>query len=113
MHGLLGIERVRSTYADRVREARGNGRLARSPETTDELVIRRSAERDARRLARLAELDSGLVPAGPALVAELNGVLVAAVPLHAGGRPLADPFVPSAALVEMLELRRSQLHAAA
>ncbi len=42
------------------------------------------------------------------LVAETGGEIVAAVPV-AGGRAIADPFRRTAALVEILELRASQL----
>ena len=70
--------------------------------------IRRAARGDTRRLRMLAELDSGPAPSGPALVAEVDGRLVAALPLD-GGRPVADPFVPSAPLVKLLELRAAQL----
>jgi hypothetical protein len=38
--------------------------------------------------------------------------VVAALPLE-GGRPLADPFRPSAHYVELLQLRARQLHRAA
>jgi hypothetical protein len=46
------------------------------------------------------------------LVAERAGMVVAAVPLG-GGRSIADPFEPSADIVSLLELRRTQLRAAA
>ena len=39
----------------------------------------------------LAELDSAVAPTGPALVAEIDGRLRAALPLD-GGEPIADPF---------------------
>ena len=52
------------------------------------------------------------MPDGPVLVAEQAGILVAAVPLR-GGRSIADPFTPSADIVRLLELRRTQLRAAA
>jgi hypothetical protein len=46
------------------------------------------------------------------LVAERDGVLVAALPLS-GGRAIADPFELTAGVVGLLELRRAQLHPAA
>ena len=76
------------------------------------VVIRASSRRDRRRLQRLAQLDSAPEPQGTMLVAERSGHLVAAVPL-AGGRPIADPFEPTADTVRLLELRRAQLLAAA
>jgi hypothetical protein len=66
----------------------------------------RPADDDA--LSRLAELDSARVPAGRLLVGELDGELVAAVPI-AGGPVIADPFRPTAALVSLLGLRAAQL----
>jgi len=77
-----------------------------------EIVIRTACRRDSRRLERLAALDSGPTPTGPTLVAEIDGRLVAALPI-AGGGAVADPFEPSAALIEMLRLRAAQLRPAA
>jgi hypothetical protein len=73
-----------------------------------EVTVRVSGAGDVRALARLAITDSAEPLAGPALVAELDGAIVAAVPLD-GGAPIADPFVRTAALVQMLELRAEQL----
>ncbi|MDX6698592.1 MAG: hypothetical protein QOE65_1989 [Solirubrobacteraceae bacterium] len=78
----------------------------------DERVsIRLAVSDDHRALIQLAELDSGKPPLRPALVADVNGEIVAALSLR-GGRPLGDPFRPTAAIVELLELRRRQLTAA-
>jgi hypothetical protein len=107
---LVEMELVRALYRDRVREGQARRREA-DARIADEVVIRRAAGADARRLARLAQLDSAPVPSGPTLVAEMDGVLVAALPLS-GGRAVADPFVRSRPLVEMLELRASQLRTA-
>src|SRR5438874_1475531 len=103
MKSLVEMDLVRALYRDRVREGEARRRQAEAI-AGDELVIRRAANGDSRRLARLAQLDSSAVPAGPTLVAEVDGLLVAAVPLD-GGRPIADPFVPTRPLVKMLELR--------
>ena len=75
------------------------------------VTVRRSTSGDAGALARLAALDSGSPPRGPALVAEADSRLVAALPLGSG-RPIADPFEPTAELVALLELRRSQMETA-
>ncbi len=56
------------------------------------------------RIAALAQLDSARPLTGPSLVAENDGRLVAAVSLH-DGRVVADPFTPTADVVEMLRLR--------
>ncbi len=73
--------------------------------------IRRSTAGDEAALARLAALDSAGPPSGPALVAEVDSRLLAALPMGSG-RPIADPFRPTAELVALLELRRAQIEAA-
>jgi len=80
--------------------------LMNSPRT--DIVIRRADASDARALLRLAALDSAAVPpAGPdVLIAEVSGRIVAAV--H-DGRAIADPFRPTAGLVDLLRLRAGQL----
>ena len=75
------------------------------------VTVRRSTSGDAGALARLAALDSASPPRGPALVAEADSRLLAALPLGSG-RPIADPFEPTAELVALLELRRSQMETA-
>ena len=59
-------------------------------------------------LDRLAELEGQPQPKGRHVVAEVDGAVIAALPL-AGGRPLADPFRFTAQLLPLLELRRKQL----
>jgi hypothetical protein len=76
----------------------------------DRVTVRHSHAGDETALARLAVLDSGQVPEGPALVAEADARIVAALPLGSG-RPIADPFVPTAELVALLHLRAAQLDA--
>ena len=75
-----------------------------------DVTVRLAIEADARALRRLAALDSSPPPAGPTVVAEVDGELVAAVPVD-GGPAIADPFLRTAALIQMLELRASQLRA--
>jgi hypothetical protein len=76
------------------------------------ITVRRSTSADAGSLARLAALDSASPPRGPALVAEADSRMLAALPIGSG-RPIADPFEPTAELVALLELRRAQIEAAA
>jgi hypothetical protein len=106
MKALIEAQLVREIGRDRERITHKHV----PAKTADGLVIRNASDSDSGRLERLALLDSAPVPAGPVLVAEQDGMLVAAVPLH-GGRSIADPFVPSAGIVRLLELRRTQLHA--
>jgi hypothetical protein len=75
------------------------------------VTIRPAFPDDAPALARLAALDSARVPAGPLLLAEIDGEPWAAIALQ-GGRAIADPFRPTAALVDLLRRRRAQLAAA-
>ena len=116
MNPFAQIELVRAIYDDRRRLADQSRRAAEARRALDtsraDLVIRTARRRDARGLERLAALDSGPTPAGPTLVAEMDGQLVAALPLS-GERPVADPFVPTAQVVEMLKLRAAQLRPAA
>jgi hypothetical protein len=72
------------------------------------VTVRRSRPADESGLARLAVLDSSRPLRGPALVAEVDSRLLAALPLGSG-RPIADPFEPTAEIVALLELRRKQL----
>ena len=51
--------------------------------------------------ACLAALDSARPPRGPALVAEADSRMLAALPLGSG-RPIADPFEPTAEIVALL-----------
>ena len=76
--------------------------------TRTDIAIRRADASDARALSRLAALDSAIAPlAGPdVLIAEVDGHAVAA--LHEG-RAIADPFRPTASIVELLRIRARQL----
>ena len=59
-------------------------------------------------LERVAGLDSQRLPAGPLLVAVVDGRIRAALATF-GGAFVADPFFPSADLVGLLRTRSSQL----
>ena len=87
-----------------------HSRLMAQPRTN--IVIRGATARDELALRRLAALDDARAPQpGPdVLIAEVDGLAVAAV---AGDRAIADPFRPTAAIVELLRLRASQLASAA
>ena len=75
------------------------------------IVIRHARHEDDRTLAGLAALDSREALAGPALLAEVDGVARAALDLH-DGSVAADPFVRTADLVELLRLRARGIAAA-
>jgi hypothetical protein len=75
------------------------------------ITVRRSTSADESALTRLAALDSASPPRGPALVAEADSRVLAALPLGSG-RAIADPFEPTAEVVALLELRRAQIASA-
>ena len=72
------------------------------------LTIRLAAPDDARAVRRLAALDSARAPRGNVLLAETDGVPVAAISLYTGA-VVADPFQHSSEAVRLLRLRRYQL----
>lgn len=83
------------------------------PHRPTEIVIRPAFADDALPLIRLAALDSApAVPAAPLLVAELDGELRVALSL-VDGRVIADPFVATAEVVELLRFRAASLAAPA
>jgi hypothetical protein len=65
------------------------------------IVLRRAVARDAAALDRLAQLDSKQLPAGTHLIAESDGVMVAALS-QPSGIVVADPFEPTADAVDLL-----------
>jgi hypothetical protein len=71
------------------------------------LVLRHATPEDSASLERLAALDSQRLPAGPHLVAEADGRLVAAI-AQPSGRVIADPFLPSAEAAALLRHRLEQ-----
>jgi hypothetical protein len=71
-------------------------------------VTIRLAEAREPAVDRLRALDGGSVLDGPRLVAELDGKPVAALELRTGAA-VADPFVLTAPLVELLRVRAAQL----
>ena len=76
------------------------------------IAIRRAEPADGAALARLEGLAERRLPAGPLLVAEVDGELIAAAP-EAGGPVVSDPFRVTLDVAELLRLRSSQLRAAA
>jgi hypothetical protein len=76
------------------------------------VTIRYAFPDDAISLARLAALDSREPLVQPVLVVEVDGELHAGLSLR-DGTIVADPFRPTAALVELLIARSQQLRASA
>jgi hypothetical protein len=71
------------------------------------LSLRPAHPEDAQALHALAIIDSAAPLTGDIIVAELGDAVVAAISL-ADGRVIADPFRPSADVVEILRLRARQ-----
>ena len=75
--------------------------------TQPEITIRPAYADDEIALRRLAAVDSAdAVPPAPLLLAELDGELRAALSL-ADGSVIADPFVRTAEVLELLRVRAS------
>jgi hypothetical protein len=70
------------------------------------VVIRAARGSDGAVLENLARMDSQRPVSGDVLVAEQDGVIVAAL---AGDRVIADPFRPTAELVALLRLRAGRM----
>lgn len=75
----------------------------------NDTLIRRNAPGDERALMRLAARDSAFAdPSGDYLVAERDGRLIVAVSI-ADGRTIADPFVHTAALADLVREEAQRL----
>jgi hypothetical protein len=81
------------------------------PPPDEPVALRLCSVHDDPALERLGVLEGRSVPNGRFVLAEVNGIVVAALPL-AGGEPFADPFRPTAHLLPLLRLRASQLEQA-
>ena len=73
-----------------------------------QITIRSARVADAAAIERVALLDGGLPLAGSALVATVDGQIVAVLSLL-DGRAVADPFRPTAEVVDLLRLRAYQV----
>lgn len=109
MNPFLNNEMAQQHIGDLRRQARAQ-RVPEEAEALPEdcLTVRTATARDADSLRLLAALEGVNMPRGEVLVAQLGGDVVAALPLD-GGRAIADPFRPSAELVDVLKLRARQL----
>jgi hypothetical protein len=85
-----------------------NGNL---PPAAEPVVIRLASAADAPAVEVLAQLDSRRVPRGDVLIGERHGRPIAAVALTSG-ESVADPFIRTAEVVELLQIRARQLRAA-
>ena len=74
----------------------------------ERITVRHATADDAVQIRNLAALDDRKLPAGPWVVAESDGEIVALMPV-AGGPVIADPFRRTADLAALLQLRAAQL----
>ena len=99
----------RALAAERERALREKARDAWQRRQRGVLKIRAASDADTPALLRLARLDSSRPPAGTIIVAEDDGEIVAALAVE-DGTSIADPFRPTATIVEMLRARAQQLN---
>ena len=78
------------------------------PAAESTLVIRIATRFDDAELRRLAALDSARPLSGSVIVAQSDGRIDAALSLE-DGRAIADPFRPTAGLVDVLRARAARL----
>jgi hypothetical protein len=76
------------------------------------VTIRHAASADLPSLERLAALDSQRIPSGELFVAEVGGRLLAATSIDTGA-VIADPFEPTAGLVDLLRVQAAAARPAA
>jgi len=72
------------------------------------LLIRPAAADDEPAIARLSALDEHELPRGERLIGELGGRIVAALDVRSGNA-VADPFVSTTGILELLGLRAAQV----
>ena len=77
-----------------------------------EITIRQATSADAFALRRLAALDDARALRGEVLLAEQAGEIRAALSLD-DDRAVANPFAPTAKLVDMLRVHRTLAHTVA
>ena len=110
----LGYARQRDLLEAAARERTGTPRLRRRRRESapairwQGLTLRLATSADSSALARLADLEQTAAPADPVLLGEVMQRPVAALSLR-DGRVIADPFTPTAELIELMRLRARQI----
>lgn len=94
--------------ANAQRRTRRRAQAARPSAGDKSVTLRFGSPADQQALARLAAVDSAEPPALPVLLAEVDGELVAALALS-DGASIANPFYPTADLLDLLRARATQL----
>lgn len=104
----LANDRIRERlHRARAERLAGSIRRVRPAQEPQDIVIREARPADARALARLAQLDDARTPDGRTIVAIVDGQMVAAAGFD--GLVIADPFMPTEAVVTLLEMRARQV----
>ena len=106
----MQIQTVKDQTGERLRNVsyRRDLRLDAQASGDSAVCIRLAEEGDAGAMTRLGELEGRALPAGEALVAVIDGKVRAAIGLT-GGETVADPFQPTAGLVEQLNDARARM----
>lgn len=91
------------------RPARSARRPASALDAHEPIVVRLSRTTDRRALRKLAAAHAAELPTDALLVAEVGGQILAATALAAPGNALTHPVRSTTHLIELLELRASQL----
>jgi hypothetical protein len=111
MNSALNAYLATTLLEDRIHDAERD-RLARAAEQRRDgytsVTVRLSRPSDERAIRRLEQLEGRHLPAEPTLVAEAEGRILAVRSVRTRDI-VADPFRPTAELVELLDLRSIQL----
>ena len=109
---MLDFEVRRMIMEDRIATLRRSARPRKRKEParveSPDIELRMCKPADDPEIDRLAALSEVPVPHGRLVVALLDGKIVAALPLN-GDPVVRDPFVKTAHLVHLLEVRAEQL----
>jgi hypothetical protein len=109
---MMDFEVRRMIMEDRIATLRRSARPRKRTEPvrveSPDIELRMCKPADDPEIDRLAALSEVPVPYGRLVVALLDGKLVAALPLN-GDPAIRDPFVKTAPLVHLLEVRAEQL----
>jgi hypothetical protein len=110
MDSRMSLQIAQEHIADLQRSAAAHRkpRVAEEPKAAGVIALRRAGADEAAELTRLAQLDSARPLAGDALIALVDGRLVAAISL-ADGRVIADPLAPTTEARALLHTRAAQL----
>jgi hypothetical protein len=107
----FALDRMAGFQRDAARYRRAREGYARPPQPVRAAIeLRLSACRDE--LERLAQLSERPLHEGDWIVADVDGVAVAAVSVN-DGTTVYDPFKPTSQALSLLKLRRKQVLAAA